>query len=181
MSVQVLTGLGASVATFANQINFYIEMGLMFNLIAVVYFNNWFNALLMRGGTKNTYIISIMLCDFIIYVIFTQGFYIANLIYGVDVTGWQPLTWMYVITQILYISMFNVLMANRYWAYYIRAAVLGYQFMLLCFSAMWTGPYLTSMENGADHVSCWFGFFSPSVQWMMGLFKLMYRYPKYYQ
>ena len=88
MNIEVLTGLGSSVLTFGNQINFYIEMALVFNFLTAVYFNNWFNSLLMRGGTKNTYIISTMLCDFIIFVIFTQGFYIANLIYGVDVTGW---------------------------------------------------------------------------------------------
>lgn len=70
---------------------------------------------------------------------------------------------MFVLTQMMYNTMFNVAMANKYWAYYVRLGALGYQFMLLCLSGFWTGPYLTSENNGPDHVSCWFGAYSPAV------------------
>ena len=63
-------------------------MAILTKFLMVVLYGSWYNSLLMRGGSKNTYILATMVSDFIVYVIFTQGFYIANVIYGVDQTGW---------------------------------------------------------------------------------------------
>lgn len=64
--------------------------------------SGWYNTLLMRGGTRNTYVTSLLLCDFIIYVIFSQGLYLTNLILGVKVAGWQSLIWTFTLAQMLY-------------------------------------------------------------------------------
>ena len=87
-----------------------------------------------------------MLCDFIVYIIFTQGFYVSNVIYGVDQTGWQPLIWIYVLAQVFYITLFNVLIANRAWTCSIKVAILAFQFLLMAFSAVFTAPYLDSAD-----------------------------------
>ena len=51
--------------------------------------------------------------------------------------------------------------------------------MLMAFSGVFTGPYLKNAdEHGPDLVSK-IGIVSPSVQLLMGLFKIMYRYPRY--
>ena len=84
MSIQAEAGLGMAIPTFGNQVDFYIEMYLITKLLLAVYAGGWVNSLRMRGGTIKTYALSVMLCDFIVFVIFSQGLYIANVIYGVD-------------------------------------------------------------------------------------------------
>lgn len=84
MSIQAEPGLGMAIPTVGNLVDFSIEAFLVAKLYSAVYVGGWVNSLRMRGGTSKSYTLSVMLCDFIIYVIFTQGFYIANVIYGVD-------------------------------------------------------------------------------------------------
>ena len=86
-----------SVSAFGNQINFYLELFLIFKFSYEVLVGGWYRSLLSRGGTKGTYVFSLMFCDFILYVIFMQGFYLSNIIYGVDMTGWQELIWAFIL------------------------------------------------------------------------------------
>ena len=165
--------------TFGNQINFHVELALLIRFVVAVLAGSWYNSLLMRGGSRNTFILSTMLCDFIVYIIFTQGFYVSNVIYGVDQTGWQPLIWIYVLAQVFYITLFNVLIANRAWTCGLKVGILAFQFMLMAFSGVFTGPYLNNAENQGPDLVSKIGIVSPSVQLFMGLFKIMYRYPRY--
>ena len=97
----------------------------------------------MRGGTKNTYIFSLLLCDFVIYILFTQGLFISNAIFSIDVSGWQTLIWIYMIAQIAYLGIFYIAMANRPWSTKLKFIALFAQFMLISFSGFFIGPYLT--------------------------------------
>ena len=133
----------------------------------------------MRGGSQNTFILSTMLCDFIVYILFTQGLYVSNVIYGVDQTGWQPLIWIYVLAQVFYITLFNVLIVNRAWTCGLKIGIVAFQFMLMSFSGVFTGPYLDGADNQGPDLVSKIGIVSPSVQLFMGLFKTMYRYPRY--
>ena len=84
MSLQSDSGFGLAIPSFGNQINFYIELFLFVKFVSDIFVGGWYRSLLSRGGTKNTYVLSAMICDFCMYTIFTQGFYIANVIFGID-------------------------------------------------------------------------------------------------
>ena len=78
----------------------------------------------------------------------------------------------------MYIAVLNILMANRKWAMVIRIVLLFFQMLLMSFSGSFTGAYLEPDSNGPNLVSkiC---IFSPTVQFFMGLFTIIYRYPKF--
>ena len=132
-------------------------------LLLAVYAGGWVNFLRMRGGTSKSYALSVMLCDFIIYVIFTQGLYIANVVYGVDQEGWQPLLWAYTLAQVLFITAFNVVMLFKQWAIGIRIGILAIQFLILNFLGFFCGDYIeATASNKVDLVSM-IGCFSPTI------------------
>ena len=74
-------------ASLGGMITFFIEIILFRKFLSAI-FGGWYNTLIMRGGTSRTYILSLILCDFGVFVIFSQGFFLANVIYGIDPTGW---------------------------------------------------------------------------------------------
>ena len=68
-------------------ISFYLELFIFIKFITMI-LGGWFSTLVMRGATSKTFVLSLMLCDFVLFLIFGQGYFIANVIYGVDPVGW---------------------------------------------------------------------------------------------
>ena len=57
--------------------------------------NGSYQTALMRGATRASYVVSRMICNLAIWVVFFEGFWLVNMLIGLDTTGWQiiGLTW----------------------------------------------------------------------------------------
>ena len=50
--------------------------------------NGSYKTALMRGATRASFVVSRMFCNLAIWIVFFEGFWLANAVIGVDTTGW---------------------------------------------------------------------------------------------
>jgi len=94
-----------SIVTIGNISNFYLEAFLAF-LVLKMKTSSFFGTSLMKGGTRATFVLSLMVWYFVISFLFMELFWLSNFIYSVDTAGWQVFGLVWVISYTLYLGFF---------------------------------------------------------------------------
>ena len=101
----------------------------------------------MRGATRDSFIVTRAACDLVANLIFFELFWLSNVIFGVNTTGWQSLGLLWVVSQTLYLAMFNVLMKAKNFFIILRFIFLFAQMLILSFAGSFLNNYIEK-EDG---------------------------------
>ena len=134
--MKVYPNFAMPITSIGNIAIFYFEIFLIFQL--AMFKMQSYTSLLMRGATRQSIVLSRTLIYFFISVIICEAYIFANWIYGVDVSGWHTIGWIFILAYTMYISAFASLTLLA-WKYLIVHFVIGIMTeLMLSFTANFT-------------------------------------------
>lgn len=91
---------------------FYFELALLVMMVFVKT-SGFFDSLIMRGGTRATFVLSRMVWYLVISLFFMEYFWFSNWVYSMDTEGWQLLGVLYALANSVYLAFFaSVIVVN---------------------------------------------------------------------
>ena len=101
----------------------------------------------MRGATRDSFIVTRAACDLVAHFVFFELFWLSNVIFGVNTTGWQSLGLLWVVSQTLFLAMFNIIIKVNNAFVALRFIFLFAQMLILSFAGSFLNNYIET-EDG---------------------------------
>ena len=111
-AIQGYANYAYPIMSIGNLAMFYFELALLV-IMVFVKASGFFDSMIMKGGTRATFVLSRMVWYFLISLIFMEYFWFSNWVYSMDTEGWQLLGLLYAIANSVYLAFFaSVMVVN---------------------------------------------------------------------